>query len=255
MNILIIEDEHYAAQRLEKMLKEMIPDLHVAAKIESIEQSVLWLKEHEAPDLIFLDIQLSDGSCFNIFDQCDVPSPIIFVTAYDEYALQAFKLNSIDYLLKPIDKEELKRSLDKFRRVTSALKPSFVYPDVKKIIRSIRTMPPIYRARFLVKTGQTFSTIFMNDIAYFFADHKISYLATHEGKKHILDQTLEELEDQLDPKVFFRLNRQFIASVNSIAKLHNFFNRKLKVELMPPANIEVIVSREKAAEFKKWLNQ
>lgn len=254
MNVLVIEDELYSARRLEKMLKELAPELHILALLESVAQSVRWLKEHPAPDLIFMDIQLSDGSSFEIFSKTNVASPVIFVTAYDEYALQAFKVNSIDYLLKPIDKGELERSLEKFNRLNQQTSPPR-NTDVTQIIKSLREAKPNYKTRFLVKTGQTFITIFTQDIAYFFADHKLVYLVTREGKKHLVDQTLEELEDQLDPKNFFRLNRQFVASVNAIAKLHNYFNHKLKVELIPPTDIEILISREKAPEFKTWLNE
>lgn len=245
MNVLVIEDELYSARRLEKMLKELATELHILALLESVAQSVRWLTEHPAPDLIFMDIQLSDGSSFEIFSKTTVTSPVIFITAYDEYALQAFKVNSIDYLLKPIDKAELGRSLEKFKRLNKhATQP--LSPDVTQIIKSLQEARPNYKTRFLVKTGQTFITIFTQDIAYFFADHKLVYLVTREGKKHLIDQTLEELEDQLDPKTFFRLNRQFVASVNAIAKLHNYFNHKLKVELLPPTDIEILISREKA---------
>ncbi|HVN49276.1 MAG TPA: LytTR family DNA-binding domain-containing protein [Bacteroidota bacterium] len=254
MNVLVIEDELYSARRLEKMLNELAPELHILALLESVAQSVRWLSEHPAPDLIFMDIQLSDGSSFEIFDKTTVASPVIFITAYDEYALQAFKVNSIDYLLKPIDRSELARSLEKFNRLNQHPAPP-INPDVSQIIKSLQEAKPNYKTRFLVKTGQTFITIFTQDIAYFFADHKLVYLVTREGKKHLIDQTLEELEDQLDPKIFFRLNRQFVASVNAIVKLHNYFNHKLKVELIPPTDIEILISREKAPEFKTWLNE
>lgn len=253
MNVLVIEDEVYSARRLEKMLKELAPDMHILAMVESIAKSVQWLLEHPAPDLIFMDIQLSDGSSFEIFHKITVSAPVIFITAYDEYALQAFKVNSIDYLLKPIDKIELGRSLEKFNRLNQH-SPAAT-PDVTQIIKSLRDSKPNYKTRFLVKTGQTFITIFTQDVAYFYSDHKLVYLITREGKKFLIDQTLEELEDQLDPKIYFRLNRQFVASVNAIGRLHNYFNHKLKVELVPPIDIEILISREKAPEFKTWLNE
>jgi two-component system, LytTR family, response regulator LytT len=254
MNVLVIEDELYSARQLEKMLKEIAPELHILALLESVAQSVQWLTKHSAPDLIFMDIQLSDGSSFEIFSKTAVTAPVIFITAYDEYALQAFKVNSIDYLLKPIDKIELGRSLEKFQRLMQ-FKAQVLRPDVTQILKSLQEAKPNYKTRFLIKMGQTFVTIFTQDIAYFFSDHKVIYLVTREGRKHIIDQTLEELEDQLDPKTFFRLNRQFVASVNAIAKLHNYFNHKLKVELLPPTDIEILISREKAPEFKTWLNE
>jgi len=254
MNILIIEDEVPSARRLERMIKEVIPDSSILGLIDSVQQTVRWLKSHPAPDLILMDIQLSDGSSFEIFHDVTVTSPVIFITAYDEYALQAFKVNSVDYLLKPVDKEEFKHAVEKFRNVSLRYQSQSL-PNMTQLIKSLKATEPVYKTRFLVKVGQTFVTIFTHDIAYFVADHKVSHLVTVTGKRHIVDQTLEELEDQLNPKLFFRLNRQFITSVNSITRLHNYFNRKLKVELNPPTDIEVLVSREKAAEFKKWLDQ
>jgi two-component system, LytTR family, response regulator LytT len=254
MNILIIEDELIAARRLEKILKGLVPELHILALLESVEQSVVWFRQNLPPDLILMDIQLSDGSSFEIFSQVSITSPVIFVTAYDEYALQAFKVNSIDYLLKPIDKDELVQSLEKYKRLMQ-FKEYAPPPDMTQLINSLRDAKPNYKTRFLVKSGQTFITIFTQEIAYLCAEHKVTYLVTREGKKHIIDLTLEELEDQLDPKVFFRLNRQFIAAVHAIIKLHNYFNRKLKVELHPPTDIDVLVSRERSHEFKTWLNE
>ena len=254
MNVLIIEDEVFSARQIEKILKGLIPEVHILAVLESVAQSVRWFKANPPPDLILMDIQLSDGSSFDIFSHVPITSPVIFITAYDEFALQAFKVNSIDYLLKPIDKNDLAQSLEKLKRLMQ-FKGFASQPDMAQLLNSLREVKPNYKTRFLVKTGQTFITIFTHEIAYLFADHKVSYLVTREGKKHLVDQTLEELEDQLDPKVFFRLNRQFIAAVHAITKLHNYFNRKLKVELNPPTDIEVLVSREKSHEFKTWLNE
>jgi DNA-binding LytR/AlgR family response regulator len=254
MNILIIEDERFSAHQIEKILKALLPDVRILGVLESVAQSVKWCKANPAPDLILMDIQLSDGSSFDIFPQVNITSPVIFITAYDEYALQAFKVNSIDYLLKPIDKNELAQSLEKLKRLIQ-FKGFASQPDMTAILNTLREAKPNYKTRFLVKTGQTFITVFTHEIAYLFADHKVSYLVTKEGKKLLIDQTLEELEDQLDPKVFFRLNRQFIAAVHAITKVHNYFNRKLKVELNPPTDIEVLVSREKSHEFKTWLNE
>ena len=255
MNILIIEDEAIAARNLVRIIKDVIPDYRSVGQLESVDQSVQWLTSNPSPDVILLDIQLSDGSSFEIFSKTQVTAPVIFITAYDEYALQAFKVNSIDYLLKPIDKQEFRRSIEKLRTF-SELRSAPNLSHMTQLLNSLKDVAAsIYKTRFLVKTGQTFVTIFTQDIAYFIAENKVSFLVTNAGKKHIVDQTLEELEDQLNPKLFFRLNRQCIAAVHSIAKLHNYFNRKLKVELNPPTDIEVLVSREKSAEFKKWLDQ
>lgn len=254
MDILIIEDEAVAAHRLEKLLKTLVPDLHVPAVLESVERSVRWLKEHPQPDLILMDIQLADGSSFGIFSRTPVTAPVIFITAYDEYALQAFKANGIEYLLKPVEKDELCKALEKFRRLTH-FDERAPQPDTARMPGSPHTAAPNYKTRFLVRYGAMFITVFTREIAYFFSDHKVTYMLTRDAKKHIVDQTLEELEDQLDPKTFFRLNRQFIASIDSITRLHTFLNRKLKVELTPRADVDVLVSRERSPEFKTWLNE
>jgi two-component system LytT family response regulator len=247
MNVLIIEDEALAVRQLKKLLSDIDPSIQVVESLGSIESSVLWLRNHPEPDVLFVDIQLSDGLSFEIFKQCSVSAPVIFVTAYDEYALQAFKMNSIDYLLKPIEKK-----YRKFNHQYSALSQR---KELAALLSEFQPSHISYKTRFLVKTGQTFITVLTTDIAYLVFDQKLCYIVTKDGKKHLIDGTLEELEDQMDPHQFFRLNRQFLASLESIVKVHNYFNRKLKIELKPAINIEVLVSREKATALKQWLNQ
>ncbi len=255
MNVLIIEDEALAVRQLKKLLNDIDSSIRVVGSLDSIESSVLWLRNHPEPELMFVDIQLSDGLSFEIFKQCSVTAPVIFVTAYDEYALQAFKVNSIDYLLKPIEKRELEVSIEKYRKFNHQYSPLFQRKELAALLSEFRPNHISYKTRFLVKTGQTFSTILTADIAYLLCDQKLCYIVTKEGKKHLIDGTLEELEDQMDPQQFFRLNRQFLASVESIVRVHNYFNRKLKIELKPSIDIEVLVSREKATALKQWLNQ
>ncbi len=255
MNVLIIEDEALAVRQLKKLLNDIDPSIQVVGSLDSIESSVSWLRNHPEPDVLFVDIQLSDGLSFEIFKQCSVTAPIIFVTAYDEYALQAFKVNSIDYLLKPIEKKELEMSIEKYRKFNHQYSLLSQRRDLATLLTKFQPSHISYKTRFLVKTGQTFITILTADIAYLVCDQTLCYIVTKDGKKHLIDGTLEELEDQMDPHEFFRLNRQFLASIESITKVHNYFNRKLKIELNPSINIEIVVSREKATALKNWLNQ
>ena len=255
MNVLIIEDEALAVRQLKKLLSDIDPSIQVVESLGSIESSVLWLRNHPEPDVLFVDIQLSDGLSFEIFKQCSVSAPVIFVTAYDEYALQAFKMNSIDYLLKPIEKKELEISIEKYRKFNHQYSALSQRKELAALLSEFQPSHISYKTRFLVKTGQTFITVLTTDIAYLVFDQKLCYIVTKDGKKHLIDGTLEELEDQMDPHQFFRLNRQFLASLESIVKVHNYFNRKLKIELKPAIDIEVLVSREKATALKQWLNQ
>ncbi len=255
MNVLIIEDEALAIRRLKKLLNDIDPSIQVVESLDSVENSVVWLRNHPEPDMMFVDIQLSDGLSFDIFKRCSVAAPVVFVTAYDEYALQAFKVNSIDYLLKPVEKKELAASIEKYRKFNHQYSSPSQRKELATLLSEFRPDHVSYKTRFLVKTGQTFITILTADIAYLVCDQKLCYIVTKDGKKHLIDGTLEELEDQMDPQHFFRLNRQFLASVESIVRVHNYFNRKLKIELRPSIDIEVLVSREKATALKQWLNQ
>jgi DNA-binding LytR/AlgR family response regulator len=255
MKILIVEDESHSARKLKKLLEEIDPSIKIETCLESIEASVLWLKNHLQPDLIFMDIQLSDGISLEIFKQISINCPVIFTTAYDEYALQAFKVNSIDYLLKPIDKAELVKSLQKFDTLSHQNYRSFEQSTREILFNSLKRNSVQHKARFLIKSGQGWTTIVIDDIAYFLSDRKVTFLVTHAGKKYIMNEALDELERQLNPYEFFRLNRQFIASVKSIAVIQKFFNGKLKLQLKPASEQEVIVGREKAKAFKEWLNQ
>lgn len=202
-----------------------------------------------------MDIQLSDGLSFEIFKHVDVNCPVIFTTAYDEYALQAFKVNSIDYLLKPINKEDLAKSLQKWEQLKQQFSGSIDSSVVENLLVHLSKEQQRYKSRFLLKSGQAYTSISVDNVAYFFSDRKLTFLMTHGGKKFIIDEPLEKLEKQLDPYRFFRLNRSFLASLDSIASVHKFFNGKLKIDLRPYIDNKVLVSREKVTAFKQWLDQ
>ena len=251
MNVVIIEDESHAAEKLERQLKELDSKINVVAKIESVKNAVVWLKENK-PDLIFLDIHLSDGLCFRIFDEVEIKTPIIFTTAYDQYAIQAFKVNSVDYLLKPINKFDLAASYEKFN-VYHQGGGSVDYSALKEMIVDMREKK--YQKRFLVVEGDTIKTVLVENIAYFFAEGKYAFLVDKEGERYLIDTTLEKLTSVLDPNEFFRINRGVIIHLDSIKKMNTWFSRRIKLELIPPFEKETIVSTERVKDFKEWLNQ
>ncbi|MCC6395739.1 MAG: response regulator transcription factor [Bacteroidetes bacterium] len=255
MRVVIIEDEPLIARKLASLLTECDASIGVEASLESIEASVKWLEDHPLPDLLFVDIQLSDGLCFEIFKRVDVRCPVIFTTAYDEYMLQAFKVNSIDYLLKPVSKEDLSQSLRKYRQLKESYAEGAARKELGALLETLTQTAPRYKSRFVVKAGQGWITIFEKDIAYFMSDRKLTFLVTREGKRHVMDESLDDLESQLHPHEFFRVNRQCIANAGSIAAVHAFFNGKLKLLLKPQTEEEVLVSRKRAPAFKKWLDQ
>jgi two-component system LytT family response regulator len=253
MNILIIEDEIPAAKRLEKLLLEHQPKAQILAKLDSIEASINWFQSHIMPDIVFMDIELADGQSFEIFNKINISAPVVFTTAYDEFALKAFQVNSIDYLLKPIDITALANTFEKLDVLKkSASKHVTQSPDIDKLIKSF--MLGNYKSRFLVKMGERLFTIETPKIAYFISEEKLTFMITDDNKKYVIDQTLDEVEKSLDPKMFFRLNRQIIASLKSISNIHTHFNGKLKIILKPEHKEEVLVSREKASFFKEWLD-
>ncbi|MBL7924126.1 MAG: response regulator transcription factor [Bacteroidia bacterium] len=256
MRVLIIEDENLAAKRIRKMVEEQEPDFTIEAITDSIESSVNWLNQHPHPDLILMDIELADGQSFEIFNQVELKSTIIFTTAYDEFAIRAFKVNSIDYLLKPIDPDELKRSFEKFKMLQgeAPLAPQKI--DLDSIVMALREKQvPAYKQRFLVKQGQRLIPIDISEIAFFYTEDKVSFIKTYTDQRYMVDHSLDELEELLDPLEFFRANRQFIVSPKSLDGIHHHFNGKLKINLRPLAGEEVYVSRERAADFKQWLGE
>jgi len=250
MNVLIIEDEKPAARRLARLLADL--KVEVSTMLHSVEESIEWFQNNKHPDLIFLDIQLSDGLSFEIFDAIDVHSAIIFTTAYDEYALQAFKLNSIDYLLKPIDDEELEAAVKKYQnRKLSEQNIALDFDDIKKLL--VNPLERDYKKRFTVRVGQHIKIINADEIECFFSENKGTYSATSEGRNYLLDTTLENLESELEPKIFFRVSRKFYVNINHIKDIVSYSNSRLKIRLNRFNEQEIIVSRERVRDFKLWL--
>lgn len=252
MNILIIEDEENAARRLRTLIQENLDDAHIIAIIDSVEDSIKWFKNNTHPDLTFLDIQLSDGLSFNIFKQVVVNSPIIFTTAYDKYALDAFEVNSIDYLLKPINEKKLKRSLDKYQKNKKVYSNSTNFNSVQLL--KLINLKKDSKSRFLVKKGNCLVIIDINDISYFYSKDKSVHIVTFSNSIYPIKDTLDKIENDVEEKKMFRANRQVLISAKSIRKIHNHFNYKLKLELIPKPEFEVIVSRTKVTDFKEWIS-
>lgn len=250
MNIIIIEDEKPAARLLQRKVEKL--GLQVYTLLHSVEESIEWFQNNNHPDLIFLDIQLSDGLSFEIFEQIDIKSAVIFTTAYDEYALRAFKLNSIDYLLKPIDEDELEIAVNKFRnQVQKNAVSSLDFDMIKKMILGNETKE--FKKRFSVKIGQQLKVISIDEVECFYSENKGTYLHTYENRNYLLDTTLEQIEEELDPKDFYRVSRKFIIPLKSIKEIQVYSNSRLKVILPTYKDEEVIVSREKVADFKVWI--
>ena len=253
MKVVVFEDEKLASDRLIELLKSLRPETEVLAAMKSIEAAVIWLQNNEHPDLIISDIQLLDGPSFDIFDQLEVKTPVIFTTAYDQYAIKAFEVNSVDYLLKPIQKEKLGAALDKYDQLGSNSTNSSI--DIEKIREAIRGEKIEYKARFLVKLGPRIKAIPTEKIAYFYSKDKLTYLVTFEGQKLPIDQTLEELEGFMNPKFFFRVNRKFIVHFDSVKDIHPYFKGRVKLGLNPHFNDDIVISSEKTPVFKRWLDQ
>lgn len=250
MRIVIIEDESFAARRLENMILMYDSTIVVEAKLQSVKESVTWLKTHAHPDLIFLDIQLEDDLSFAIFDQVQVRSKIIFTTAFDEYAIKAFKHNSIDYLLKPINQEELTNAINKFRSWKAETSPVI---DAA-VLRNLMQPQPAYRERFMVAVGDKLKTIHVADIAYFFSTAGITFVVMHSKAQYSIDFSLDNLKEMLNPKDFFRVNRQYLIGLKSIDKVVVYPKSRLKLVLNPPTDSDLFVSIDKAPEFKQWLD-
>ena len=250
MKILILEDEPLAAKRLESLMKSVEPNAEILAKLESVRSAVKWFKEHSQPDLILMDIQLADGLSFELFQQADITAPIIFTTAYDEYAIRAFKVNSVDYLLKPIEQDELEAAVDKFK---TQRQPN-VQDQIGKVLETLLGQKTEWKTRFLLKAGARFDVVEVADVAYLYAEDKVVFLVTKDQKKYFVDDTLDELEQKLNPKSFFRLNRKYFSQLSAIERIEPHFNGRLKIKLRHRDDDDIYVSREKAEAFKKWLD-
>lgn len=252
MKILILEDEKHNASRLKRILLESNPDVEILGILETVKISVEWLRDNPAPDVILMDIRLADGLSFDIFSQTTVTCPVIFTTAYDEYAVRAFKVNSLDYLLKPIDKDELQQALV---RVNPVKNNYLKMTDIQIILEQFQQSTTSYRRRFLIPVHDGYMSVGTNEISFIYSEFKLTHLFLDSGKSICIQQTLDELEEELDPELFFRGNRQIILSVDSIDKIYNSFNGKLKIILKKDNQKEVFISREKAPLFKAWLDK
>lgn len=247
MKVIIVEDEKLATERLQTLLKTYDSSIEIIACLESIEDTVHYLKNHSHPDLLLLDIHLSDGHSFEIFKQVSYIRPIIFTTAYDEYALDAFKMLSIDYILKPVSGEALATALNKFKSMSL----SFSATDLSRVSQGWKDQR--YKKRFLGKIGQRLFFIDADEVAFFQADNKIVYLADKEGNRYIIDHTMERLEEQLDPQHFFRLNRKFIVNISAIQQVKPYYNNRLRLSVKGAnQQEEMVISRERVADFKIW---
>lgn len=251
IRVWIIEDELPAIKRLEKMLLEADPGIIVEERLHSIEEVLTALRDKPAPQLMFMDIHLADGSSFEIFKNAEVHVPVIFITAFDQYAIDAFKVNSIDYLLKPIKAEALRNALDKFRRLQLNTQSPAI--DMQRLLQTLGVNKKAYKERFVVKYGERLRTITIDKIAYFYSENKATHLVTKDGNRFIADHNLDQLESLLDPKDFFRINRQFIISLASIAEMLTWTKARVWVKLEPATKLDTIVSSERAASFKSWL--
>lgn len=250
MKVLIIEDEMVAAQQLQRLLQDIDPSIKVVAVLQSIEESVEFFSENQSPELVFMDIHLADGSSFDIFDQVKVDSPIIFTTAYDQYALQAFKVNSIDYLLKPINPTDLQRALSKYRKIKEAPQGNF-----NMLIEMMKKQYNQYQSFFLIPNGDRLMPLAVADIAFIRLDNKVAHIVTNNNHTISLDKSLDAIMEQLDPRLFYRVNRQYVVAHKSITDIRIWLLGKLKLSLCVPTPEGIIVPKAKVAEFKEWFSQ
>jgi two-component system, LytTR family, response regulator LytT len=254
MQLLILEDETLSASRLVSLVGELEPQARVVAVLDSVEGAAEWLQTNPAPDLMLVDIHLADGSSLDLFRRVTVTAPFVFTTAYDHYAVEAFRLNGLDYLLKPIDPDELRRAFDRFRQWQHRQTPRPAF-DVGQLAQTLHSLRQPYKQRFLVRFGDNLLYKATQEIAYFYADDKTVYLVADDGKRYVIDYRIEQLEDLLDPAVFFRLNRKFVARVEAIQRMKSQLNSRLQLFLKPQPDMEVYVSKERVSGFKAWLDQ
>jgi DNA-binding LytR/AlgR family response regulator len=252
MRVVIIEDEIPAANRLIKLLQHHSNQIEIVHKADSVEASVRYLSTAQKIDLIFMDIQLADGLSFDIFEQVKITAPVIFTTAFDQYTLKAFKVNSIDYLLKPIDENELQKSLEKYEQLYSKTQTDFS-DKIMKLVQDMNTVK--YKERLLIKRGQQLSYLKTENTAYCFADGKLCYAVDFNGTKFLLENNLSQLEEQLQPDNFYRINRHLLVNIEAVKKVHTWLGGRLKLEVTPATTTETVVSRERVNGFKEWLGR
>ena len=251
MRTIIIEDEQLSARRLESMIKNYDQNVEIVCKLESVQESVEWFKNNPHPDLIFLDVHLEDGLSFEIFDKVKVNVPIIFTTAFDEYAIKAFKHKSIDYLLKPIIQEDLNKAIEKYKNWNNE-KSSLI--DMKELLKLLQEKSQPYRQRFSTAVGEKLKSFNISDVAYFFSTAGITFAVLNSKKQYSLDISLDALTEKVDPGHFYRVNRQYLVKLSAIVNVHVFPKSRLKLELDPPVTEDVFVSIDKVPEFKRWLD-
>jgi DNA-binding LytR/AlgR family response regulator len=250
LNVLIIEDEPLAAARVEKLTREINSEVIILDKIDSVAAAVEWLTRNASPDLILMDIQLADGMSFQIFERCQVTAPVIFITAFDEYAIKAFKMNGVDYILKPVDKDELTMA---FKKLENLVQPKVTRKMMESMMHAMQSMTKNYRERFVIKVGEHLRTVATGDVLFFYSHEKTTFAQARDARKHILDYTMDQLESQLDPGRFFRINRKYLVSLDAIQDMISHTNSRLKLVLKSSDDNDVIVARERVQEFKDWL--
>ena len=251
MKAIIIEDENLTAKRLQNLLQKYDPSIQVLDILPSVSKAIDWFNSHPEPDIVFMDIHLEDDLAFRIFEQVHLHVPVIFTTAYDEYMIKAFKVNSIDYLLKPINYDELVQAIEKFKN----LKKQFANPNMETLLQFIGNKEAEYKSRFMITVGTRIKSIGVEDVAYFYSEEKLTFLVTKDGQNLPIDYSLEKLTGVLNPKDFFRVSRQFLVSFDSIQNVQAHIKGKLKLELQPKCKFEVFVSGDRMSDFKEWLGR
>ena len=251
MRVLIIEDENRSANRLMKLLLEIDPTIEIVEKIDSVRNALTFFQKQHNVELIFADIQLSDGLSFEIFDQVKIEIPIVFTTAYDQYAIRAFKVNGIDYLLKPIEPKELEQSIAKFKSITKKNE----IPDLSKLADLLKVQESDYKTRFMIKVGDRIKTVYVSEISVVLSEDKGTYLIDKKGSSHLIDSSLDKIHATIDPHQFFRINRKYIVNIDAIEEMYSWKNSRLKISVKNYNDNAIIVAREKVAEFKSWLDR
>ncbi len=254
MRTLIIEDEHLTAERIRSLILDLKKDCEVLAILESVKAAVEWFRDHEQPDLVFMDIQLADGISFDIFNQVEMDVPVIFITAYQEYAVRAFKVHSVDYLLKPVSGEDLKKALEKYDRY---YREGHDFPRIDpRLLGNIMKMAGrSYKSRFMVRVGERIRAVEVKDVIYFYSLEKATYLHTSSHRNYVIDYTLDALEEIVDPERFFRINRQFLTSVEAIKEMIHYSGTRIKVSLAGSEDDRIYVSRKRIPAFREWLDR